>query len=232
VHEKPADGRTITKNIGNPIHPIPPLHKCTAGHACRQLVSRAFGGTRPAPTFWFGFRRKTVLAKADLKTALSSSATTTIFFATPLLQFYPLSRDFFLPLRSELRARASERSGVCVLLRARRRLSFCVRLPRAPAQPREKQATSPRRRQAALSTTSWKRRENPFHSYICARRCNNNSLPLSVLFLGCAPSPRPKHGPFLNPPRPTLLLFFPLLFFHSVDRGRRKKNAIERGWVR
>jgi hypothetical protein len=122
VHEKPADGRTlhITKYIDNPIHPSP--HYTSARDTQAAGVPRS---TARAPTFWFGFRRKTVLAKADLKTALSSSATTTIFFATPLLQFYPLSRDFFLPLRSERSSERAERR-VCIIASAAAALFLCA----------------------------------------------------------------------------------------------------------
>lgn len=99
--------------------------------------------------------------------------------------------------------------------------------PRAPAQPREKRLRragkqrSPRRRGRGEKTL--------FTLNICARGAAATTIPSLCLFFSLgAPSPRPKHGPFLNPPRPTLLLFFPLLFFHSAECGRRKKKSDQR----
>lgn len=140
----------------------------------------------------------------------------------------PLSRFLSAPTESESRERARAERRVCIIASARRRrLSFCA-FRGARSTPRK--ATS--RRQAALHDVVEEERKPFSLLYLRARRAATTIPSLCLFFSLCAPSPRPKHGPFLNPPRPTLLLFFPLLFFHSAVGGGKNCGAASRGWVR
>lgn len=147
-------------------------------------------------------------------------------FSPPLsYNFIPSLAISFCPY-GEREPRASESGAACVYYcerAAAAALFLC--LPRRALNPEKSHfapaSSAPRRRG---------RGEKTLFTLIFARaaRCNNNSLPLSVLFLMCA-LPSPQARPFFksapaNPPS-----FLPSAFF-PFGRGRRKKlwRRIER----